>query len=214
MPYFPKKNPLVFPISTNGTKRLRNPTLCDSTVVGGSPAAVVAHTTGAMSLNPYYIPANASSIDIVCQTIGSATVTTAGTIQIGIYDASQGLENAYLSESTSFTSTTSSAASYTNSFTLTKSYPEGWYIVAAVKTAGSSFCPNSFCRQAHVLGKNVTAYPGNVGVDMFYLSSAQTYITNQTSGLLQTISSALSTGTYAGANASASAVTPFAFLAY
>lgn len=214
MPYFPKNNPLVFPVTAGGTKKLRNPTLCDSSVVNGSPAAAISHTTGAMSLNPYYIPANASSIDIVCQTLGSTGVATNGTIQIGIYDANQGLENAYLSESTSFTSSTLTASSLTSSFALTKNYSEGWYIVAAVKTAGSSFCANCFCRQAHVIGKSVTAYPGNVLVDMFYLSTVQTYITNQTSGLLQTMSSALSTGTYTGINSSATPVTPFAFLAY
>lgn len=212
MPYFPRKNPLVFPVSPTGTKRIRHPTGCDSSMVTGGPGAPIAHTTGAMSLNPYYIPSGISSIDIICQTVGSATVTTAGTIQIGIYDANQGLENAFLTESTSFVSTLSSTANYVNSFTLTKNYSEGWYIVAAVRTGGSSYCANGYSRQAHILGKPVTAYPGSGSVDMFYLSNHTTYITNQTSGLLQTMSSALSTGTYTATTGTAP--TPLAFLAY
>lgn len=181
-------------------------------MVYGAPAVPVTHTTGAMSLNPYYIPAGISSIDIVCQTLGSATVTTAGTIHIGIYDANQGLENAFLTESTSFVSTLSTTVPYTNSLTLTKNYSEGWYIVAAVKTAGSAYHTNGYSRQAHILGKPVTAYPGVASVDMFYPSNHTTYITNQTSGLLQTMSSALSTGTYTATNVTAP--TPLAFLAY
>ncbi len=212
MPYFPRKNPLVFPVSPSGTKRIRNPTGCDSYSVNGAAANQTAHFTGYMSLNPYYIPSNVSSIDIICQTYGSSTVTTAGTIQIGIYDANQGLENAFLTESTSFVSTLSTTTPYTNSLTLTKNYSEGWYIVAAVKTAGSSYHQNGYVRQAHILGKPVTTYPGVANTDMFYLSNHTTYITNQTSGLLQTMSSALSTGTYTAVNSNGS--TPLAFLAY
>ena len=182
-------------------------------MVGGSPAAATQHFTGYMSLNPYYIPANVSSIDIICQTISTGGGST-GTIYMGIYDANQGLENAFLSESTSFVSTNSSTAPYTNSLSLTKNYSEGWYIVAAVKTAGTSAHNNGFVRQAHILGKPVTAYPGSAITDMFYLSNVQTYITNQTSGLLQTMSSALSIGTYTAISPSTTGSTPYAFLAY
>lgn len=214
MPFFQSKGPLVFPVSPTGTKRIRYPTGCDSSMVNGVGAAATQHFTGYMSLNPYYIPANVSSIDIICQTLSTGGGST-GTIYMGIYDANQGLENAFLSESTSFVSTNSSTAPYTNSLSLTKNYPEGWYIVAAVKTAGASAHTNGFVKQAHILGKPVTAYPGiGVTTDMFYLSSVQTYITNQTSGLLQTMSSALSTGTYTAITPSTTGSTPLAFLAY
>jgi len=194
MPYFPRKNPLVFPVSPTGTKRIRYPAGCDSVDVSGSPAAANAHAPGNMSLHPYYIPSGVSSIDIVVHTL--ATVgQTRGTVHVGIYDANQGLENAYLSESTSFVCSSSTTAGETTVFSLTKNYSEGWYIVSGVQsTGGSSFHSNAYIAQAHVIGKTVaTSGAGNPG--MGYLGNDTVYINNQTSGLPQTISTALSTGT-------------------
>jgi hypothetical protein len=194
MPYFPKKNPIVFPVSPGGTKKLRYPTGCDSSDVSGAPAAATAHTPGAMSLHPYYIPSGASSIDIVVQTLATAGQTL-GTVHIGIYDANQGLENAYLTESTSFVCSSSTTAGSNTVFPLTKSYPEGWYIVSGVQsTGGSSFHTNAYVSQVHVFGRTlVTSSTGNPG--MGFSSSQSVYLNNQTSGLPQTIGSGISTGT-------------------
>ena len=194
MPYFPRKNPLVFPISPGGTKRLRFPTGCDAIDVSGAPAQASAHTPGFMSLHPYYIPSGASSIDIVVQTLATAGQTR-GTVHIGIYDANQGLENAYLSESTSFVCSSSTTSGETTLFPLTKNYSEGWYIVSGVQsTGGSSFHTNAYVAQAHVIGKTA-ATSGAANPGMGYLNTNVGYINNQTSGLPQTISTALSTGT-------------------
>lgn len=211
MPYFPKKNPLVFPISPGGTKRIRYPTGCDSSMVGGAAAAATQHGTGYMSLIPYYIPTNVSSIDIAIQHILPASVATQGTIFIGIYNANQGLESAYLTESTSFVCTSSTTTGTVNVFPLTQNYSEGWYIVSGVKsTGGSSAHANGFVRQAHIIGKP-PVYP-SVVIDMFYLSTNAVYINNQNSGLPQTIGSALSSGTFIATNSNVAAPTPF--LAY
>jgi hypothetical protein len=209
MPYFPKKNPLVFPVSPTGTKRIRYPTGCDSSMVGGAPAAAVQHTAGHMSLLPYYIPPNVSSIDIAVQNVLPGG--TQGTIFVGIYNANQGLENAYLTESTSFVCSSSTTTGTVSTFSLTQNYSEGWYIVSGVKsTGGSSAHTNGFVRQGHVLGKP-PAYPG-VTVDMFYVATTSVYINNQTSGLPQTIGSALSSGTFVATNSNVAA--PLPFLAY
>lgn len=194
MPYFPRKNPLVFPVSPGGTKKLRYPTGCDSSDVSGAPAAATAHTPGAMSLIPYYIPSGASSIDIVVQTLATAGQTR-GTVHIGIYDANQGLENAYLTESTSFVCSSSTTTGETTIFPLTKNYSEGWYIVSGVQsTGGSSFHTNAFVNQVHILGRTLaTSGTGTPG--MGYLSAQTVYLNNQTSGLPQTIGSGISTGT-------------------
>ena len=210
MPYFPKKNPLVFPISPGGTKRIRYPTGCNPTDVSGAPVAATQHTAGHMSLIPYYIPTNVSSIDIAVQHVLPA-VTTQGTIFIGIYNANQGLESAYLTESTSFVCTSSTTTGTVNTFPLTKNYSEGWYIVSGVKsTGGSSAHTNGFVRQAHIIGKPPT-YP-SAGIDMFFNSTASVYINNQTSGLPQTIGSALSSGTFIAT--SGAVASPLPFLAY
>ena len=209
MPYFPKKNPLVFPISPGGTKRLRYPTGCNATDVSGGPAAATQHTTGHMSLIPYYIPTNVSSIDIAIQHILPGG--TQGTIFVGVYNANQGLESAYLTESTSFVCTSATTGGTVSTFPLTQNYSEGWYIVSGVKsTGGSSAHVNGSVRQAHILGKPPT-YP-SAGIDMFYLATNAVYINNQTSGLPQTMGSALSSGTFIATSSAIAAPTPF--LAY
>lgn len=210
MPYFPKKNPLVFPVSPTGTKRIRYPTGCSSNDVSGAPAAAVQHTAGHMSLIPYYIPANVSSVDIAIQHILPA-VTTQGTIFIGIYNANQGLESAYLTESTSFVCTSSTTGGTVSTFPLAQNYSEGWYIVSGVKsTGGSSAHVNGFVKQAHIIGKPPT-YP-STGIDMFYTSTNAVYINNQNSGLPQTMGSALSSGTFIATSSNVAA--PIPFLAY
>ena len=210
MPYFPKKNPLVLPVSPGGTKKLRYPTGCDAVDVTGGPVGPTTHTPGAMSLHPYYIPSGASSIDIVVQTVAVAGQTL-GTVHVGIYDANQGLENAYLTESTSFVCTSSTTVGSNTVFPLTKSYPEGWYIVSGVQsTGGSSQHTNCDVLQIHVFGRTaVTPSLGNPG--MGYLSSKGFYLNNQTSGLPQTIGSGISTGTLVLAG---SAPAPVPFLQY
>ena len=209
MPYFPKKNPLVFPVSAGGTKRIRYPTGCNTTDVSGAPASPTQHTTGHMSLIPYYLPTNVSSIDIAIQHVLPAP-STAGTIFVGIYNANQGLESAYLTESTSFVCTSSTTSGTVSTFPLTKNYSEGWYIVSGVKsTGGSSSHTNGFVRQAHIIGKP-PAYP-SATIDMFFNSSTIVYINNQNSGLQQTIGSALSSGTLV---ATGSPSVPLPFLAY
>lgn len=209
MPYFPRKNPLVFPVSPTGTKRIRYPTGCDSSMVGGFPAAAVQHTTGYMSIHPYYIPSNVSSIDIAIQHVLPGG--TQGTIFVGLYDANQGLENAYLTESTSFICTNSTTTGTVSVIPLTKNYSEGWYFVSGVKsTGGSSAHTNGYVRQGHIIGKP-PLYPG-VSVDMFYSSSNAVYINNQNSGLPQTIGSALSSGTLVATSSNITA--PLPFLAY
>ena len=194
MPYFPKKNPLVFPVSPSGTKRLRFPTGCDAADANGAPSSANPHTPGFMSLHPYYIPSGVSSIDIVVQTLATAGQTL-GTVHIGIYDANQGLENAYLTESTSFVCTSATTIGSNTVFPLTKNYSEGWYIASGVQsTGGSSFHSNAYVAQAHLIGKTAIA-PGSGNPGMGYLNTDVGYINNQTSGLPQTISTALSTGT-------------------
>jgi hypothetical protein len=194
MPYFQRKNPLVFPVSPGGTKKLRYPTGCDSSDVSGGPVPATAHTPGAMSLHPYYIPSGVSSIDIVVQTLATAGQTR-GTVHVGIYDANQGLENSYLTESTSFVCSSSTTTGETTVFSLTKNYSEGWYIVSGVQsTGGSSLHTSAYVSQVHVLGRTLaTSGVGNPG--MGYLSASAVYLNNQTSGLPQTIGSAISTGT-------------------
>lgn len=209
MPLFQQKQPLVFPVSPSGTKRIRYPTGCDSGDVSGAPAAPTSHITGAMSLIPYYLPSNVSSIDIAVQNVGVAG-STGGTIEVGIYAASGGLEDAYLTESTSFTCTTSTTSGTVTVLSLTKNYSEGWYIVSGVKTSGSSAHANGFVRQGHIFGKT-PSYPASTSIDMFYPASNTVYITNQTSGLPSKISSALSSGTY---TATGSSPHPIPFLAY
>jgi hypothetical protein len=209
MPYFPRKNPLVFPVSPGGTKRLRYPTGCDSSMVSGAPAAAVQHTAGHMSLIPYYIPANVSSVDIAIQHILPGG--TAGTMFVGIYNANQGLESAYLTESTSLVCTSSTTSGTVSTFPLAQNYSEGWYIVSGIKTTGgSSAHTNGYVRQAHIIGKPPT-YP-STGIDMFYLSTNSVYINTQTSGLQQTIGSALSSGTFIATSSNVAA--PIPFLAY
>ena len=209
MPLFQQKKPLVFPVSPSGTKRIRYPTGCDSFTCGGAPAAATSHVTGAMYLIPYYLPSNVSSIEIAVQNVGVAG-STGGTIEVGIYVASGGLEDAYLTESTSFVCTTSTTGGTVTVFTLTKSYSEGWHIVSGVKTSGSSAHINGYVRQGHIFGKT-PSYPASLSIDMFYLSSNTVYITNQTSGLPSKISSALSSGTY---TTTGSSPHPIPFLAY
>ena len=209
MPYFPRKNPLVFPVSPGGTKRLRYPTGCDASDVSGAPAVPTPHTPGFMSLHPYYIPSGASSVDIVCQTLATSGQTR-GTVHIGIYDANQGLENAYLTESTSFVCSSSTTGGETTVFPLTKNYSEGWYIVSGVQsTGGSSFHTNAFVNQAHMFGRTL-ATSGQANPGFGYLSSPSVYLNNQTSGLPQTIGSGMSTGTLVLASVSA----PVPYLQY
>jgi hypothetical protein len=209
MPYFPKKNPFIFPFVPGGAKKIKYPTGCDPVTVSGAPAAVTQHTTGHMSLHPYYIPANVSSIEIAIQHTLPAP-TTQGTIFVGIYNANQGLESAYLTESTSFVCTSSTTTGTVNVFPLTQNYSEGWYIVSGVKsTGGSSGHTNGFVRQAHIFGKP-PVYPSS-GIDMFFSSTNTVYINNQNSGLPSTIGSALSSGTFV---ATASQSFPCPFLAY
>lgn len=202
MPLFQTKGPLVFPVSPSGTRKLRYPTGCDAYDVSGGPVAPTPHTPGFMSLHPYYMPSGASSVDIVCQTVATAGQTR-GTVHIGIYDANQGLENAYLTESTSFVCSSSTTAGETTVFPLTKNYSEGWYIVSGVQsTGGSSFHTSAYVSQVHIFGRTLaTSGAGNPG--MGYLSATTVYLNNQTSGLPQTIGSGISTGTlvYGGANA-------------
>jgi len=132
---FPLMGP-AFPRGTN--KRVYLPAGLTYSQLGGAPVSTNANS-GHMNLNPYYLPTDMTGSDIILTSnyfstsANPAALLVTGVLAFGIYDAKSGLENATLMES--FLRSAANRSSETTTFrqSLSKFYPQGWYITVAAR---------------------------------------------------------------------------------
>ena len=124
------------------SKKVYLPEGVNYSTLGGAPATYTA-SSGYMSLYPYYLPTNMTGTNMGLTTSFYTTSfsgpQTSGSLVMGIYDATSGLENAVLMESFVIQRNTSyNANERVQERTLSKFYKKGWYITAATRFASGS----------------------------------------------------------------------------
>jgi hypothetical protein len=131
--------PLMGPAFPRGTnKRIYLPAGLTYSQLGGAPISVNSNS-GTMNLNPYYLTTDITGSDIILTSYyystsaNPAETLTTGVLAFGIYDAKSGLENATLMESFLKIAANRSSESTTFRQSLSKFYPQGWYITVAAR---------------------------------------------------------------------------------
>ena len=131
--------PLMGPAFPKGTnKRIHLPAGLTYATLGGAPVSTNANS-GVMNLNPYYLPTDMTGSNIILTSsyfstsANPAATLTTGVLAFGIYDAKSGLENATLMESFLRSGANRSSEPTVFRQSLSKFYPQGWYITVAAR---------------------------------------------------------------------------------